>query len=426
MDMKPQYKLTSLTYVCVVSLVLLFGYSSVPQKGTINFWLDDCAFKQPEEAASLVELYYAVPFNNLAFIKVKNKFQAEFQLELSIYDEKDKLVITKEWTQSFLVNNYGETRSTKEFIGKAILEFKPGVYKLVASIFDRISLRKTQIEKELVIEEFGKNPLELSDLKLSKQVNSSIVPNPKLIFEDDLYLSYEIYFDRRDTIESTDEIELEYSIYEASGQKIYISRHSKTKLEEIVKVDGKFDLFDLSDGHYILKVNARVDSFNVSKERKFIVKKPTYNYSLGSNFSENLRLLRYVATKKELKEFKKLKEKDAGKKASYLEKFWKQRDPTPQTSRNELFEELSRRVRFAVENFSIVEKKGWQTDRGHVYILLGQPYLVRDLPFDIGQKPRQVWTYARYGDLTFEDEWHTGDYRLVEGWDRLPRKFAYK
>ena len=412
------------SYICIVSLVLLFGYSSATPKGTINFWLDYCTFKQPGKATNLVDLYYAVPFNNLTFIKAKNKFEATFQLQMSIYDEKDNLIINREWTQSFLVNTFAETRSAKEFIGKAILEFKPGIYKLVASISDRNSLGKAQTEKELVVEEFGKSPLELSDLKLSKQVNSSIIPNPKLIFEDDLYLAYEIYLNQKETIKSTDTIELEYSICEVSEQEVNISKQSRAKLEEIVKADEKFDLFDLSDGHYILIVNVKVDSFNASKERKFMVKKPTYNYSLGSNFSEDLRLLKYVATKKEIKELKKLK--DASERASYLERFWKRRDPTPRTRKNELFEEFLRRLQFANKYFATPKKKGWQTDRGHVYILLGEPYTVRDLPFELGEKPRQIWTYARYGELIFEDEWQNGDYILVGGWELLPRKFVYK
>ncbi|HEY7863454.1 MAG TPA: GWxTD domain-containing protein [Thermoanaerobaculia bacterium] len=69
--------------------------------------------------------------------------------------------------------------------------------------------------------------------------------------------------------------------------------------------------------------------------------------------------------------------------AAYAEEFWHARDPKPETSVNEAALEFHRRVAFADRFFAQGEKRGSDTDRGMVFILLGPPSYGGRKPLDV-------------------------------------------
>jgi GWxTD domain-containing protein len=79
----------------------------------------------------------------------------------------------------------------------------------------------------------------------------------------------------------------------------------------------------------------------------------------------------YLVNSAEIKEFKSLKtDKD---RASFIERFWRRRDPTPNTLVNEYRQLFWNRVQEANAKFLDRPGPGWQTDRGKIYILYGPP-----------------------------------------------------
>jgi GWxTD domain-containing protein len=77
-------------------------------------------------------------------------------------------------------------------------------------------------------------------------------------------------------------------------------------------------------------------------------------------------------------------EKTAWKKASddiarrmFIEGFWRQRDPNPDTEENEYRSDFQRRVAFADHMFVTEKTRGSLTDRGRVFVLFGPPRIVR-------------------------------------------------
>ncbi|HNS06063.1 MAG TPA: GWxTD domain-containing protein, partial [Candidatus Saccharicenans sp.] len=84
----------------------------------------------------------------------------------------------------------------------------------------------------------------------------------------------------------------------------------------------------------------------------------------------------------------------------FIEAFWKQRDPTPETPRNEFREEHYRRLNYANQYLGRgTGKPGWQTDQGRIYIILGPPNNIEKYEDIDGVYPTQVWFY--YGDPQF-------------------------
>ncbi len=105
----------------------------------------------------------------------------------------------------------------------------------------------------------------------------------------------------------------------------------------------------------------------------------------------------------------------------FIERFWKKRDPSPDTNENEYREEHYRRIAYANEHFS-GSVAGWRTDRGRTYIMYGPPNQLDDHSKDGGGDvayPYQRWLY-RYIDgvginvvIGFSDPARTGDFQMT-------------
>jgi len=104
-----------------------------------------------------------------------------------------------------------------------------------------------------------------------------------------------------------------------------------------------------------------------------------------------------------------------------IEAFWKHRDPTSGTPENEFKEEHYRRIKYANFHFGrATPKPGWKTDRGRIYIILGEP---RSVDHNIGESEifnTDVWFYqglTQYGlppgfNLVFFQKDGVGEYVL--------------
>jgi GWxTD domain-containing protein len=79
----------------------------------------------------------------------------------------------------------------------------------------------------------------------------------------------------------------------------------------------------------------------------------------------------YIVTDQERAAFESLQTDEEREK--FIEQFWKRRDPTPDTTENELKEEHYRRIAYANDRFAGADTPGWKTDRGRIYIVFGPP-----------------------------------------------------
>jgi GWxTD domain-containing protein len=106
----------------------------------------------------------------------------------------------------------------------------------------------------------------------------------------------------------------------------------------------------------------------------------------------------YIITKREREVFLQLqtdRERDI-----FIEAFWKQRDPTPGTPRNEYQEEHRRRLDYANKFYGrSTPLPGWKTDRGRIYILLGPPRNIEQYDNVNGVYPTEIWFYLGDPDL---------------------------
>jgi GWxTD domain-containing protein len=142
---------------------------------------------------------------------------------------------------------------------------------------------------------------------------------------------------------------------------------------------------------------------------------------LAPPFQEWLKVSSYIIRDKELDVFKKLtNDRD---REIFVETFWKMRDPTPPPPENEYKDEIHRRFKEANRRFRYGSvREGWQTDRGRIYIILGEPRSVTPIPGSNELYPAEIWSY--YGDadknmpthfqLVFFQWRNAGEYKLYD------------
>ena len=109
----------------------------------------------------------------------------------------------------------------------------------------------------------------------------------------------------------------------------------------------------------------------------------------------------YFLDSAEIKDFKKLKTDK--ERADFIERFWRRRDPTPNTLVNEYRQLFWNRVTEANEKFLDSSRQGWATDRGKIFILYGPPDEMKEDPFakatsDAGDSRGLIrWVYLNPG-----------------------------
>ena len=96
----------------------------------------------------------------------------------------------------------------------------------------------------------------------------------------------------------------------------------------------------------------------------------------------------------------------------FIEQFWQRRDFVPQTEENEFRDRHYQRMAQANMTYGFGKHAGWQTDRGRIYILYGEPDEVKQ------DGIHETWLYHSRpifrGEAKFQftDLNRTGEFRL--------------
>lgn len=129
-----------------------------------------------------------------------------------------------------------------------------------------------------------------------------------------------------------------------------------------------------------------------------------------TNFDDLLDLLRYFGQDSRISALRKAAPEDRGE---LWQEFLKDTDPNPATPENEALEQYFARISYVNFRFRGEGVAGWRTDRGEVYIILGEP----DEILDRSQEPITrywAWYYQSYRTtLYFQDQGGFMRFRLT-------------
>ena len=130
-----------------------------------------------------------------------------------------------------------------------------------------------------------------------------------------------------------------------------------------------------------------------------------------TNFQDMIALLRYFGEDERLSA---LKDAPPADRARLCREFWRDTDPIAATPDNEALNAYFTRLGIANTRFKGEGVPGWRTDRGEVFISIGEPD--EDYETTPGQVGGRVlrWTYINHrASLYFQDETGFGRYRLT-------------
>jgi GWxTD domain-containing protein len=289
---------------------------------------------------------------------------------------------------------------------------------------------------------FPGKPFALSDIQFAWEVHPAeagatfekngldVVPNPQRsygLLQPRLTAYYEVY-DRRNNVEGTRSYMVSHELVDADGRVQQVRPDTvETASGEWVKVVS-FDLSRIATGLHSLRaiVFHPATGETATAERSFSVlwKSEFWEMTEQQLLDEARVLFRE-------NEFEKFREMSPGDRASFVEEFWAQVDPSPGQARNQLREEFLKRVLFANQQFFEQERRGMLTDRGRIYIRFGEPdeitrelmptqdtQLDRRVPGltqedasgrtlasndEVDVRPYEIWTYTRQGTPLFPE-----------------------
>jgi len=125
----------------------------------------------------------------------------------------------------------------------------------------------------------------------------------------------------------------------------------------------------------------------------------------------------YIITRGEKSDFLKLRTDEEREK--FIEYFWTIRNPDPSSPTNTYKEEHYKRLAYADDHFGIGKRvPGWATERGRIYIVLGEPKQMQTYQGLDRIRPMQIWFYESnsraippFFYIVFYKQDNFGDYR---------------
>jgi len=416
-------------YLPVFFLLLLFveGVSAFAElkESTTAFFFDAVCFKGADTNVGRMDVYVLVPYQTLDFIKSDDIFGAGYELSVRVLDSNRKLVSEKKTTRRLSEKDYyvAGGGSGKFDYTQTILNLPAGIFDIEVLLIDLYSNESYIRSRKLVVINFDAYNMSLSNIMIVSSIEERegrnfITPHVSDNIGE-LHDGYFAFFESYNK-SGADSVDLVYEIESKKGELIERSkrfrksvRQSTTQLYLRIPYNDNF-----KSGVFTLRIIALKPSNNPEilksdylavAERSISFFRTVSGYAVN-DINKAIRQMRYVATSSEM-DYIESATTDDEKLKRYVE-YWKNLDPTPNTERNEAYDEYFARIDYANKNYKSYTE-GWQTDKGMVYIIYGKPYNIERTSPMSDTKKYERWTYANNRQFLFVDNTGFGDFRLV-------------
>lgn len=401
-----------------------------PHADVPDFYLDALGFQSSDSLQARIDVYVQVPYDALRFVSTDSAFLARYEITIDILGAEGNAVLEKVWNEEVLTPTFEQTQSKggHSFTERSML-VAPGSYLLRAQLRELESRKVSTQLKKIDVRDYAQQQFSASDIMLINRITQEagrthIVPNVSgnlYNVLDGFFLFFELYNSSK-----ADSVALTYRIF-GKGEKRSYERTERRRLEgKKTQIIAKIDSSRYPVGVYNVEVDMQTIPtaresviYTVERKRGFVMRWGNTPLTI-IDLTLAIRQARYIASDKEYDAMDKANTME--EKQKLFQEFWRKRDPSPDTERNEYMEEYYSRVQYSNDHFSHYVE-GWRTDMGMVFIVLGSPNNVDRHPFDYDSKPYEVWSYYDYNQqVVFVDETGFGDYRLLTPiWDLLHR-----
>ncbi|RMH58150.1 MAG: GWxTD domain-containing protein [Bacteroidetes bacterium] len=419
---------------------LLVGWLLVPaaaaQLRADAFQMTALSLRDETSSETRLHLYTRLPYTSLRFLTTTDGFAARYEMLVEAYSVDDRnrrrdLVQRQSWTHTVRVANFAATqldhlahRTTHT------LALPPGRYLLECQVEDPATHQTIRQEMLVDVRDLS-GPLALSDLMILEDANpqdGSFQPMAgHHVGAEQLHLTlrYELYTDRTRAVRAVLEVvrprrggglPLVGSLFGLGRDDELVVDYANTQAMTLPPGRSAqiatIPLENLDEGSYLIRLRLEDERGTVvaRAERPIVVEQwqglQTHILDLASAIDQ----LKYIAKESDLAYIQAAPTEEERRRR--FEAFWQRRDPTPGTPRNEQMMEYYYRVDYANRRYG-GRAAGWQTDRGQVLVLFGQPDYVEQFDRDADGHPYQVWHYHRIGRrFIFIDRTGQGDYQL--------------
>ena len=363
----------------------------------------------------LLTVFARIPLERLVFLAQDDGFRAAYELSVFAVAEDKMVRGTRIWKESVIRTAYKDTQAEDEYhTSQASFVLPAGKYEIVANLWDKDSSQRYTAREQIEVLDYPLGELALGDAVLISGIERLPGQRDRLIpYLDNLVSdeadSFRVYLVVRNPSEDSTRAEVTY-VLEAEKKDTLSDTTGHLMLSAGLSTHViPFAASELKKSNQTLTIRLQVDS--LMAERTVTIRKEwTGLASSIDDLDLAIRQTRYLASRQQLQKMRSSKG-EAQREA--LMKFWQELDPSPGTPRNELMDEYYRRVAYADAHYRSFQP-GWQTDLGMVYIIYGQPDDIERHPFDVRQKPYQIWFYYGKGwRFVFVDVNLFGDYRLT-------------
>ncbi len=363
--------------------------------------------------------------DNFSFDRQGGAFSARYRVEYE-FDQPGMAPIIVGRNDTVRVASFQETqRNDESILAQQQEPLVPGNYRLVVRVRDLTTGNVGTATKDLMVPEFGPESFTAPMLvyqvhaRTSRDSTLSVVLNPRgtVAYGGDTLLVYFegvgfrgphdiplVVRDDRDSVikQATAHFEgtggIESRIVRLSPDSAPLGQVDITLGPEHGPVGRGQPTIATGPGNVV-----RTTSALVSFSDAWIV----------TNFDDLLSLLRYFGHDRQISAMKhaaKGMDRDSLWKA-----FYHSTDPNPGTPENEALDAYFARLAIANRRFTEPGFPGWRTDRGEVYITLGEPDEIQDQSATVQGFNRVIhWQYNRYQlDLYFQDVSGFGRFQLI-------------
>jgi len=396
--------------------------AAVSGAGDIEFQVDAATFYR-ENGVSVEEFFVRIPNRQLKFkdlgpvfqtvpgfpliapwggsrlpIWAARKYASAFRLSLEIRNESGLAVRTERNSVFPVAYSSAETRSASLVqMLRAPVPLPPGSYEALVKVEDLYARKRGLIYLLTGERKSGRarftfsveapNPqgIGLSEVEFAWQIGASrpespfnihgyeVVPNPARsygLLKSPLSAFVEAYdFGVEEDAGGERSYILSSSLLDETGKVWFARQDTVLTASRAWGNEIEMPVDHLASGAYRLRVllSPLAGGEMAVQEARFDVlwSKASWGTAEKEAVEETIHFL----TPEEQKRFE---EMSRGERERFLGDFWKSKDPTPGTARNEVKEEFERRLAFADKHFASYIK-GSMTDRGRVYVRFGPP-----------------------------------------------------
>lgn len=418
------------TLVCVLISVFLSISFAQDSRLAINV----VSFKNlSDDNGNYTELYYSIPYSKLVFTEIENVQAAMFDISFKVRDTKGNDIINNTSKQG--IQKASGTIQSKKLKINEIIKFyiQPGFYTFEFEMSGKGLDSDLYYNGEFTIPEYSDTELQLSQIEICSNIstdtnvekyvknNLMVYPNPSKVFERTravIFFYSELYnleFDKNDSTEQN--YTLSYLILNSDGDTVKTYPDIKNKKGGRTSVIANYlNLRKFESGNYTLVLNARDDATMQSAQQKETFTLENIPYITEEFASTFRQMVSYIASETEMDIFDEL---NLIGKQSFIEQFWKRRDPTPDTPENEFKMVYYQRWEFVKMRYTNESPglEGWETDRGRIYLKFGAPTDVDRIVGNIRFRDHEIWYYEseRFSSkmFVFADTHMRGRYFLI-------------